>query len=149
MLIVWILAVLLFSTIFKKQLVNVFELIFNDMDDMVSVSGGNSPNNSIHSDATSVKQKKRVKLDELPSFIQKFTATYFKFAKNKPDKKKKPAAKAKRPPLIKEDKLSKTMCMDAKDGKKLFSKQTSNSVFYNKRELLVYKVYTEKQWKFE
>ena len=29
------------------------------------------------------RPRKRVKLEELPTFIQKFTSTYFKFTKNK------------------------------------------------------------------
>lgn len=137
MLIIWILVVLFFTVVLKKQLVNVFELIFNDMDDMISMNDDNSPNASVNSDAASVKPKRRIKLEELPQFIQKFTSTYFKFAKGNPEKKQKIRAKPKRPILIKEDKLSKTMCMDVKEKKKFFTPKQSNSVFYNKRELLV------------
>lgn len=53
------------------------------MEDMLSVSGDtNSFDESVNQPETKKKPKKRVKIEEIPSFIQKFTSTYFKLKRN-------------------------------------------------------------------
>jgi len=49
------------------------------MEDMLSVSAQtNSFEDSVNQIEVKQKPKVRVKIEEIPSFIQKFTATYFK-----------------------------------------------------------------------
>lgn len=57
----------------------VLEEVFENMEDMLSVTDDtNDFDETINQAESRRKPKKRVKIEEIPSFIQKFTATYFK-----------------------------------------------------------------------
>lgn len=103
------------------------DMISND-DESVNMS------ESEMSVETVERPRKRVKLEELPTFIQKFTSTYFKFTKNKPERKIKLNAKDNLLKAKKQDKLSRTMCIDVSSRNQYISSNQIHSVLYERKK---------------
>ena len=79
LLLVWNFFMVVIILVVKKTLYDIFEELFDQMeetDDEISFDEEESM------DIKPKKEKPKVNLNEIPGFIQKFTATYFKFKKS-------------------------------------------------------------------
>lgn len=123
MLLIWNFVLIFIILLIKQTLYDIFEELFDQMDEFVE-------NESFYDeesiDIKSKKEKPKVNLNELPKFIQKFTATYFKF-KGKKKKANKMRAKKQR--------MNVSFCVDIRKKNKYFKPKLNSQSFYINRSL--------------